>query len=83
MCVCVQMSVAKLLFTQVYMFVWSTFLLSLLIIAKGDDDVVVVPNCALLCQLKSARPPRTHLVIHVCVCVSVCFLFMNTVFANV
>lgn len=83
MCVRANVSGQAFVYTGLHVCVWSTFLLSLLIIAKGDDDVVAVPNCALLCQLKSARPPRTHLVIHVCVCVSVCFLFMSTVFANV
>lgn len=58
--------------------VWSTFLLSLLIITKGDDDdVAVVPNSTVLCQLKSARPPRLQSAIVVYVWMRFC-LFMRS-----
>lgn len=67
-CLHKQTPASKLLFIHVCLRVWSTFLLSLLIIAKGgDDDVAVVPHSTPLCQLKSARCPRLHsAIVHVC-----------------
>lgn len=70
----------KLLFVQVYLRERSTILLSLLIIAKGDDDdVAVMPNSTLLCQLKSARSPCLHSSIFVYVCVSLFTFFVLTI----
>lgn len=61
--------------------------LSSLIIAEGDDgDVVAMPNSMLLCQLKSARPPRLNsaTVVWPCaylsLCLGLCSQFMASHF---